>query len=223
MPCVLPVLSVKLLGVVKHGGGERGPVRRSFLASAAGILFAFVVLATFLVGLQAVGVAVGWGIQFQQPLFIVAMTLLITLFAANMWGLFDVVLPSRLAALATKLPGGRSTDGEGLAGSFGTGIFATILATPCSAPFLGTAVGFALTRGTFETYLIFSALGAGMAIPYLLVASVPALATKLPRPGAWMVTVKRILGLALITAPSWPARIDSSHAAVPALHLSSAA
>lgn len=203
MPCVLPVLSIKLLGVVKYGGGESRPVRRSFLASAAGILFAFVVLATFLVGLQAAGIAVGWGIQFQQPLFIIAMTLLIMLFAANMWGFFDVVLPPRLLALANRLPGGRTARSEGLAGSFGTGVFATIMATPCSAPFLGTAIGFALTRGTVETYLIFAALGAGMAVPYLLVAAVPLLATKLPKPGAWMVTVRRILGLALAGTAAW--------------------
>ncbi|MEQ8249587.1 MAG: protein-disulfide reductase DsbD family protein [Alphaproteobacteria bacterium] len=203
MPCVLPVLSIKLLGVVKHGGGESRPVRRSFLASAAGILFAFVVLATFLVGLQSAGIAVGWGIQFQQPLFIVAMTLLITLFASNMWGFFDVVLPPRLLALANRLPGGGTARSEGLAGSFGTGVFATIMATPCSAPFLGTAIGFALTRGTVETYLIFAALGAGMAVPYLLVAAVPVLATKLPKPGAWMVTVRRILGLALAGTAAW--------------------
>ena len=197
MPCVLPVLSLKLLSVVGHGGGERRRVRAGFLASAAGIVFSFLVLAGVAVALKAAGMAVGWGIQFQQPAFLVAMTLVITLFAANLFGLFEVHLPQRLAALAG------SGHGHGLGGHFATGVFATLLATPCSAPFLGTAVGFALARGVVEIGLIFLALGIGLALPYLLVAALPQLATRLPRPGPWMVTLRRILGLALVATAGW--------------------
>ncbi len=199
MPCVLPVLSIKLLSVVSHGGRETGPVRVSFLASAAGILVSFLVLAAVAVALKAGGMAAGWGIQFQQPLFLTAMAVVVSLFAANLFGFFEIPLPRALADLA----GGRGGEGHGLASHFLTGAFATLLATPCSAPFLGTAVGFALARGVVEILLVFAALGLGLALPYLLVAAFPALATRLPRPGPWMVTLRRILGLALVATAVW--------------------
>ncbi len=197
MPCVLPVLSLKLLSVVSHGGGERAQVRRSFLASAAGILASFLGLALLVLGLKGAGMAVGWGIQFQQPLFLVALVLVLTLFAWNLFGLFEFHLPRALGGL------GAQGDDKSLAGSFWTGALATLLATPCSAPYLGTAVGFALARGPLEIVAVFLALGLGMALPYVLVAAVPALATRLPRPGAWMLWVKRVMGLALLGTAVW--------------------
>ncbi len=198
MPCVLPVLSLKLLSVVGHGGRAAGEVRIGFVASAAGILFSFLLLATGLVAVKAAGLAVGWGIQFQQPVFLVAMTTIVTLFACNLFGLFEARLPRPLADFAA-----RHGDGRSLAGHFLTGAFATLLATPCSAPFLGTAVGFALSRGPVEIFLVFAALGLGLALPYLAVAAVPGLATRLPRPGRWMMTLRRILGLALAATAVW--------------------
>ncbi|MFQ5765937.1 MAG: protein-disulfide reductase DsbD family protein, partial [Rhodospirillales bacterium] len=198
MPCVLPVLSIKLLGVVGHGGGERRTVRLSFIASAAGILFAFAVLAAALVALKAGGMAIGWGIQFQQPWFLVAMTLLVTAFACNLWGFFEVRLPVWIADL-----GEHAGHVHGLGGHFLQGAFATLLATPCSAPFLGTAVGFAFARGAAEIFAVFAALALGLALPYLTVAAFPGLATRLPRPGPWMVTLRRVLGLALAATGVW--------------------
>ena len=198
MPCVLPVLSIKLLKVVGHGGADRGAVRVGFLASAAGILFSFMVLATFLVGLKSSGLAIGWGIQFQQPVFLVAMAAILTLFACNLFGLFEFHMPSAFAGWAAKHSHGRS-----LIGHFMTGALATLLATPCSAPFLGTAVGFALSRGAAEIYAVFFALGIGLAIPFLVIAVAPALATRLPRPGAWMVTLRRVLAVALVGTAVW--------------------
>ena len=197
MPCVLPVLSLKLLSVVSHGGGERAQVRRSFLASAAGILASFLGLALLVLGLKGAGMAVGWGIQFQQPIFLVAMILVLMLFAWNLFGLFEFHLPRALGGL------GAQGDDKSLAGSFWTGALATLLATPCSAPYLGTAVGFALARGPLEIVAVFLALGLGMALPYVLVAAVPGLATRLPRPGAWMLWVKRVMGLALLGTAVW--------------------
>ncbi|MEX2008684.1 MAG: protein-disulfide reductase DsbD domain-containing protein, partial [Dongiaceae bacterium] len=197
MPCVLPVLSLKLLGVVGHGGGPGRAVRVSFLASAAGVLFSFLVLAGALAGLKAAGVTIGWGIQFQQPLFLIAMTLLLTLFACNLWGWFEVPVPGWLGDLALLAPPAGDGPRHGLAGHFMTGALATLLATPCSAPFVGTAVGFALARGSGEIFAVFAALGLGLALPYLVVAAVPSLATWLPRPGRWMATLRRVLGLAL--------------------------
>jgi suppressor for copper-sensitivity B len=202
MPCVLPVLSLKLLSVVGHGGAARGAVRAGFLASAAGILFSFLALAAVAVALKSAGVSIGWGIQFQQPLFLAAMTLLVVLFACNLWGFFEIRMP-RLAAAIAERRTGPEADLHGLGGHFLTGAFATLLATPCSAPFLGTAVGFAFARGAAEIFAIFTALGIGLALPYLLVAAVPRLATLLPRPGAWMVTMKRVLGLALAGTGIW--------------------
>lgn len=202
MPCVLPVLSMKLLSVVSQGGRAQRDVRMSFVASAAGILFSFLLLAGGLVGLKAGGVAVGWGIQFQQPLFLVAMALLVALFAYNLFGLFEIAMPGWVGSLDARAAG-HGTGTHSLAGHFMTGALATLLATPCSAPFLGTAVGFALARGATEVFLIFTALGLGLALPYLLVAAVPGLAMRLPRPGAWMVTIRRFLGLALLATTLW--------------------
>lgn len=199
MPCVLPVLSLKILSLVGHGGAAPGAVRSAFLASAAGVLFSFLVLATGAVALKSAGAAVGWGIQFQQPLFLVFMIVLLTVFACNLWGLFEISLPRVLADRV----GVRDGGGGSLGGHFATGAFATLLATPCSAPFLGTAVGFALARGYVEIFAVFLALGLGMALPYLMVAAFPRLAGRLPRPGRWMVTLKLVLGVALALTALW--------------------
>ncbi len=200
MPCVLPVLSLKVLGAMGHGGASPAHARASFLMSAAGIIASFLLLGGAAIAVKAAGMAVGWGIQFQHPLFLVAMVVLLTLFAANLWGLFEIGLPGWLADAG----GGRGESDHGsLWGAFGTGAFATLLATPCSAPFLGTAVGFALARGWSEIALIFLALGVGMALPYLLVAARPGLATRLPRPGRWMNRMKVVLGVALAGTAVW--------------------
>lgn len=197
MPCVLPVLSLKLLGAAQYGGADRTRVRAGFLATAAGIVVSFLVLAVGTAGLKAAGAAVGWGVQFQQPLFLGFMMAVTALFAANLLGLFEIPLPRFLADSI----GGR--EGGGLGGAFATGAFATLLATPCSAPFLGAAVGFALAAGTPEIFAIFTALGVGMAAPYLVTAAFPGAAAALPRPGRWMLTVRRVMGLALFGATVW--------------------
>jgi suppressor for copper-sensitivity B len=198
MPCVLPVLSLKILALIGHGGGERREVRSSFVATAAGIVVSFLALAAMTSVVKLAGSAVGWGVQFQQPLFLGVMIALVTLFAANLFGWFEIPLPQFLADI-----GANAGPGKGWAGHFATGAFATLLATPCSAPFLGTAVGFALAHGTFEIFSIFLLLGLGMAAPYLAVAAWPQLAQKLPRPGNWMITARRILGLALLATGIW--------------------
>ena len=202
MPCVLPVLSIKLLSAVSHGGQDGAVVRRGFLASSAGILCSFLLLAAGAVALKEAGLAAGWGIQFQQPLFLTAMAAVVALFACNLFGLFEVRLPGRVGDLAATAGAEAERKGK-LSGHFLTGAFATLLATPCSAPFLGTAVGFALASGTAEIFLIFAVLGLGLALPYLLVAAFPGLATSLPRPGPWMATLRRVLGLALAGTAVW--------------------
>ncbi|MDE0994391.1 MAG: protein-disulfide reductase DsbD family protein, partial [Rhodospirillales bacterium] len=154
MPCVLPILSIKILSVVGHGGSENKAVRLSFLASAAGIISSFLVLAAALTILKSAGMAVGWGIQFQYPWFLIALIILVLLFACNLWGFFEFRLPNALSQVGAS---GHNTDH--LSSHYLQGAFATLLATPCSAPFLGTAVGFALARGTAEIFMIFLALG----------------------------------------------------------------
>ena len=205
MPCVLPVLSLKLLAVAKQSGRARGDIRAGFLASAAGILVSFLVLAGAAIALKSLGLRVGWGIQFQQPLFLAAMALVVTLFAYNLFGFFEISLPRWAAALGSSgsAPGKVASARRRLGNHFLTGAFATLLATPCSAPFLGTALGFALARGPREIVLIFATLGLGLALPYLLIAASPRLIEWLPRPGAWMVVLKRILGLALAGTAVW--------------------
>ena len=199
MPCVLPVLSLKVVGVIGLGGASRSLVTGRFLATAAGIVLSFLALAAGVAGLKSAGVAVGWGLQFQEPLFLIALIIVITLFASNLWELFQIPLPSWLGDL-----GAAGTNGShGMAGHFASGAFATLLATPCSAPFLGTAIGFALARGTPEILAVFGALGIGMAAPYLAVAAVPGLATRLPHPGRWMISLKRFLGLLLAATALW--------------------
>ena len=198
MPCVLPVLSIKLLSVVSYGGREAAGVRFGFLATAAGIVSSMLVIALALLAVKAAGMSVGWGIQFQQPLFLVFMALVVTLFAYNLFGLFEIRLPQRLSDLSL-----RAGDHPTAGGHFLTGAFATLLATPCSAPFVGTAVGFALSRDAVEILSVFAALGVGLALPYFAVAAFPKLATALPRPGKWMVVLRQILGLALTVTAVW--------------------
>lgn len=202
MPCVLPVLSIKLMGAIKLGGGQTCDIRIGFLASAAGIVFGFAILAAAMIALKTAGAGIGWGIQFQQPWFLIAMALTVTLFACNMWGLFEFRLPGAVADAALA---GSKRDGH--VGHFLQGIFATLLATPCSAPFLGTAVAFALSRGASEIAAIFAMLGIGLATPYLLVAAFPRLAAILPKPGPWMNVLRVVLGVALLGTAAWLAYV----------------
>jgi suppressor for copper-sensitivity B len=198
MPCVLPILSLKILSVIGHGGGEKRLVRQSFLITASGILFSFLVLAGVTILLKEFGLTLGWGVQFQQPVFLTCLILLLTLFAANMWGLFEMQLPRWFADNLHN-----ASYHPKLAGDFTTGAFATLLATPCSAPFLGTAVGFALASSSLNILIIFAALGFGMILPYLAIALMPRLATNLPRPGVWMAKLRHLLGYALASTAFW--------------------
>ncbi|WP_374654497.1 protein-disulfide reductase DsbD family protein [Dongia sp.] len=205
MPCVLPVLILKLSHVLEHAGAARRHMRTGFLASAAGIVTAFMALAGVLIAVKASGESIGWGIQFQQPVFLGALALLCFALAANVWGLFQIPVPAIAGALGNIAD--RAEPRRPLLASFTTGILATVLATPCSAPFVGTAVGFALARGPGEIVTIFAALGLGLALPYLAIASFPHLVAWLPRPGRWMLWMKRALGLSLAGTGLWLAFI----------------
>ncbi|MDG4717545.1 MULTISPECIES: protein-disulfide reductase DsbD family protein [Thalassospira] len=203
MPCVLPVLSIKVMSVINVREQDIMQVRYGFLASAAGIITSFWLIAAVLVGIKLAGGSIGWGIQFQQPLFLTVMTIILALFALNMWGLFEITGPNELGNAANDAITDQENRGHHLSSHFLTGMFATLLATPCSAPFLGTAIGFALAGSIADIFLIFTLLGIGLALPYLAIAIQPRVAHLLPKPGRWMNVVKVILGLALIATAIW--------------------
>lgn len=198
MPCVLPVLGIKFASALNHSGQSLSRIRAGFLASAFGVVSFMWLLAVFVLTLQMFGHSVGWGMHFQNPYFLAGMLTLIMLFAANMMGLFEISLPTRLHR---KL----DTTGQpsGFFGDYLTGMFAAMLATPCTAPFLGTAVTFALSGSPLDVVLIFTALGVGLAIPYLVVAAFPQMVKRLPKPGAWMLWIKGFLGVLLLATALW--------------------
>lgn len=188
MPCVLPVLSLKLLSLTKGAGR----VRSGFLWSALGIWTSFVALAVVLLSLRSLGLSVGWGVQFQNPYFLAVMAAATTLFAVSMVDGVVLYLPVPLAGFV-----GRLASGHGKLGSFLQGFVATLLATPCSAPFVGTAVGFALGASPVDLVSVFVAMGLGMALPYLLIAAVPFLHRLVPKPGKWMTAFKTTLAISM--------------------------
>lgn len=197
MPCVLPVLSLKLTAVLGHAGGgaERGRLRCSFVATAGGIVSSFLLLGVVLLVLRQAGVAIGWGIQFQQPVFLAVAALAITLFGVMMLDLVTLPVPQFITM--------RSRGVDGLAGDFFSGMLATLLATPCSAPFVGTAVTFGLAAPAGLLLLVFAAMGLGLAAPWLLVAWRPQLVLVLPAPGPWLVWLRRGLALGLFGTAIW--------------------
>lgn len=198
MPCVLPVLSIKLSAALHFPDQSPGRIRRGFAVSALGVLAFMWVLAGATLAARGLGATVGWGLQFQNPVFLTVMLVVLVVFAANLFGAFEISLPS---ALQTRLA--RAGGGKGYGGDFATGAFAAILATPCSAPFLGTAVAFALAGQAIDIAVIFTALGLGLALPYLVVAAFPGLILRLPKPGRWMIWLKIALGLALAATAAW--------------------
>ncbi|MCV6825849.1 MULTISPECIES: protein-disulfide reductase DsbD family protein [Halocynthiibacter] len=201
MPCVLPVLSIKLASALKMRDKSPARVRGGFLATTLGVLAFMWSLAIVLVAMRAMGQTVGWGLQFQSPIFLTIMLFVLGLFAANMVGLFEIQLPQ---SWTTKMA---ASPNSGYFGDFATGALAAVLATPCSAPFLGTAVAFALAGNVSDVLLIFTALGVGLSMPYLLFAVNPALIKALPKPGAWMDKVKIFLGLLLAGTAVWLATV----------------
>ncbi|HEV7668798.1 MAG TPA: thioredoxin family protein [Thermoanaerobaculia bacterium] len=197
MPCVLPILSLKIFGLVQSATGGRREITRGMLATAAGMLVSFWALGLAAIAARSAGAAVGWGVQFQQPGFVAFLAAIVVLFSLNLWGVFEIPLPARLA----RIGGGEGR--EGTAGHFVSGLFATLMATPCSAPFLGSALGFALAQSAGTIVATFTAVGLGMALPYLMVAAVPSLARFLPKPGVWMETLKGTMGFLLAASAVW--------------------
>ncbi|HTG43956.1 MAG TPA: thioredoxin family protein, partial [Verrucomicrobiae bacterium] len=193
MPCVLPVISLKIFGFIQHAGQDRRRILRSGLAFVAGIFAWFIGLALLLIVLKSAGREITWAFQFTNPHFVLFMSAVVLAFALNLFGVFEISLPQ---SANRGLLGWTAREGE--AGSFFQGVFATVLATPCTAPFLGTALGFAFTQSGWTILLVFVAIAAGMSSPYVLLSAQPAWMRLLPKPGAWMVQVKQLMGFLLL-------------------------
>lgn len=195
MPCVFPVLSIKILGFVRQSGEDKGKVFKHGLAFAVGVLVSFWALAGTLIALRSAGDSLGWGFQLQQPEFVVVMLVVMFLFGLSMAGVFE------MGTSAISLQG--KVKGDGFSGSFFSGVIATAVATPCTGPFMGQALGYALTLSAFQSLTIFTFLALGMAAPYLILSANPALINKLPRPGAWMETFKQVMAFPMFATCIW--------------------
>ena len=196
MPCVFPILSIKILGFVEGRAATRAEMRRHGLAFGAGVLVSFVALAALLLALRAAGEGVGWGFQLQSPGIVAALAGLMVVL--GLWMLGIVEGGGALAAA-----GARLDRGHGAGGAFASGVLASIVATPCSAPFMGAAVGFALLRPAPVALSVFVALAVGMALPYVLLSLFPSWLARLPRPGAWMETLRQALAFPLLLTAVW--------------------
>ena len=196
MPCVFPIVSIKLLGFVQQSGGSDSSLRAHGLLFSAGVLVCFWVVAGALLGLRAGGEALGWGYQLQSPLIVSALAILFFALALNLSGVFHFGDSMQQLAGSVRARGGYLD-------AFSAGLLATIVATPCTAPFMGVALGFALTQPTLDAMLVFTFLALGMASPYIVLSFSPALMRRLPKPGAWMETLRQILAFPLYLTVVW--------------------
>ncbi len=202
MPCVFPVLSIKVLGFATHQDSQR-TLRHEAIAFAGGVVLTFVTLALALVALRAAGEQLGWGFQLQSPAVVSALAILFFVLALNLSGVFEFgqLAPSGAAGWAAK---NRTLD------AFGSGVLAVVVASPCTAPFMGAALGYAFTGSTAVTLVVFVALGTGMALPYVLLAWFPAWRRRLPRPGPWLARFKQLLAFPLYGTAVWLAWVLGS-------------
>lgn len=196
MPCVFPVLFLKGLALVQSSAQKRGHVRRHGLVYALGILVSFWAIVAVLLVLRASGSHAGWGFQLQSPVFIAVLASFMFFFAMSLAGQFDI-------GLSLTSVGGSLAEKQGYAGSFFTGVLATVVATPCTAPLMGAAIGFALAQTAALTFAVFTALALGLAAPYVLLSWQPAWARILPRPGAWMEVLKQFTAVPLFATAIW--------------------
>jgi thiol:disulfide interchange protein DsbD len=198
MPCVLPVIALKILGFVGESRSDPRHVRKLGLVYALGVLVSFLALATVVIGVKAAGHRAGWGMQFGSPVFVVCLTTLVLLVALNLFGVFEV----NLGGCALDAAGGLASK-PGTAGAFFNGVLATVLATPCTAPFLSIALGFAFAQKAPVILLMFLAVGVGLASPYVALSWNPAWLKFLPKPGAWMEKFKIAMGFPMLVTAAW--------------------
>jgi thiol:disulfide interchange protein/DsbC/DsbD-like thiol-disulfide interchange protein len=196
MPCVLPVLAIKIVSLAQLAHQPRSHIAAHGLVYGAGIQASMGLLAAAVLALREAGTAVGWGFQFQEPIFLAAITLLVVVFACNLFGWFEIgVNTAKIDSLGS--------ESTGLRRSFFDGFLAVALATPCSAPFLGTAVGFAFAGGAIDIVLIFAGIGAGLALPFVATSLIPGASKFIPKAGPWMIRLRVVLGVALLVTGAW--------------------
>ena len=205
MPCVLPILSLKVITVTQHAHSKK--LKSSALFFTSGTLLSFWMLAGLLLAFRAAGHQVGWGFQLQSPTVVTALIFVFYMFSLNLFGVFEI------GTSFSKL-GGKTSDLTSPIGSFFHGVLACIVATPCSAPFMGASVGFALTQGPLHGFVIFTGLALGLSAPYLLVCLHPKISKFLPKPGAWMDTFKTILGFGMAASVVWLMHVLAEQIAV---------
>jgi thiol:disulfide interchange protein len=195
MPCVFPILAIKVVGFTRHAGDRRGH-RVAGLAYTAGVVASFVALGGLMLALRAAGEQLGWGFQLQSPGVVAALAVLFTLLGLNLAGLFQfgAILPTSLASMEARHP---------VANSFLSGVLAVAIASPCTAPFMGASLGLAIGLPAAQALLVFAAIGIGMAVPYLAASWVPAVARLLPRPGAWMETFRHLMAFPMFATVAW--------------------
>ncbi|MBO6556258.1 MAG: thioredoxin family protein [Pseudomonadales bacterium] len=191
MPCVFPVLSIKILSLVESVHEEGESIRLHGWAYALGVVASFVAIAAVLIVLRAGGEAIGWGFQLQSPMVVSLLAYLFLVIGLNLMGVFEIALSVS------------DSEGKGYTGSISTGVLATVVAAPCTAPFMGAALGYALLQAPVTGILVFAALGFGMAVPYLLLCYSPALLSRLPRPGNWMVVLRQALAFPMFASAIW--------------------
>ncbi len=206
MPCVLPVIALKILGFVQQSKEAPGRVRSLGIVYTLGVLASFLVLGGLVVAVQQAGRLASWGMQFQNPVFLVAMTTLVTLVALNLFGVFEINLGGRAMSAA----GGLASK-EGATGAFFNGALATALATPCTAPILAPALGFAFAQPPLRLILLFLVMGFGLAAPYLVLSWFPQWLRVLPKPGAWMEKFKIAMGFPMLATALWLLTITQDH------------
>ena len=213
MPCVLPVIAIKLMSLLEESHG--GPKRTRLLGAifASGILASFLALAGVVIAMKAAGQQVGWGFQFQYPGFLIGMSAIVTLMALSLFGVFYISVSAGQAKL------GSLAQKEGVLGTFFKGVLATTLSTPCTAPFLGASLGFAFAQPWWIVLSIFLTIGLGMALPYLALTSKPEWMTYLPKPGAWMETLKESMGFLLLGTVVWLLYVLGSEVGAPGVVL----
>lgn len=199
MPCVFPVLSLKLIGLAQHRT-HSGPMAAHGIAFAVGVVLSFVLLAALLIGLQQAGSALGWGFQLQTPWVVAALTVLFFGIGLNLLGVFEFTMATGVANLKAADALAHKSDWRG---SFGTGVLAVIVASPCTAPFMGAALGYAITQPAVIALSVFAALGVGMALPYVVLTLFPTLLAKLPRPGRWMEMFKQFMAFPMFATCVW--------------------
>ncbi len=198
MPCVLPVIALKVFGFIKQAGESPRRILALGFTFVAGIFAWFMFLAGLIVGFKAAGHQLNWAFQFQHPAFVAVMVLILLAFSLNLLGVFEIVLPGSVASKVSE-----AAQREGYAGTFWHGVFATLMATPCTAPFLGPALGFALAQPAGTVFAMFGSIAAGMSAPYAVLAVKPGWLRYLPKPGIWMVRVKQALGVLLLGTVCW--------------------